>query len=139
MTTSQNDAPLAHGLARLALGVNIALHGLTRLPQISEFAAGMEKKFAETFLPGPLVYATGYGIVLGEAVIGVLLIFGLFLRPALVVGTLLMVLLLTGTCLLQNWEIAGLQMVYVAFYAGLLATLRYDRFSVDYLLSARRG
>lgn len=136
MTT---DTQLAHGLARLGLGVNIAIHGFARLPQVAEFAAGMEQKFAATFLPGPLVYVTGYGILIGEAVIGVLLILGFLLRPALVGGTLLMILLLTGTCLLQNWEIAGLQMVYLGFYAVLLATMSHDRYSLDHLLKRNRA
>lgn len=127
-TLNQN---LAHGLARVALGVNIALHGYTRLPDLAGFAAGMQKQFAGTILPSSLVYGTSYAIVLGEVVIGTLILIGLFLRPALVAGMLLMTLLLFGVCLIQKWEIAGLQMVYVGFYAVVLATLQYDRFSVD--------
>ena len=49
------DKALAHSLARLGLGVDIALHGFVRLPDLSGFAAGMQKQFAETFLPGSLV------------------------------------------------------------------------------------
>jgi hypothetical protein len=55
MNTTQLDQTLAHGLARLGLGVTIALHGFVRLPNLSGFAAGMQKQFAETFLPGSLV------------------------------------------------------------------------------------
>ena len=63
MKTTQLDKALAHGLARLGLGVNIALHGFVRLPNLSGFAADMQKQFAETFLPGPLVYATSSALV----------------------------------------------------------------------------
>jgi thiosulfate dehydrogenase (quinone) large subunit len=122
MNTSELDKALAHGFARLGLGVNIALHGFVRLPNLSGFAADMQKQFAETFLPGPLVYATGYCIVIGETVIGTLLVVGFWLRPALAAGSLLMILLLSGTCLLQNWSVAGLRLGYLAFYAGLFAT-----------------
>jgi uncharacterized membrane protein YphA (DoxX/SURF4 family) len=87
------DAALAHGLARVALGLNIAIHGYTRLPNLAGFANGMVKQFAATFLPGPLVYITGFGIAIGEAVIGTLLFFGLLCRPVLVFGTLLMLLI----------------------------------------------
>jgi thiosulfate dehydrogenase [quinone] large subunit len=125
------DAALAHGLARVALGLNIAIHGYTRLPNLAGFANGMVKQFAATFLPGPLVYVTGFGIAIGEAVIGTLLFFGLLCRPVLVFGTLLMLLLIFGSALIQQWEIASVQMIYVAFYSGLLATVRYDRFSLD--------
>ena len=115
MKTTQLDKALAHGLARLGLGVTIALHGFVRLPDLSGFAAGMQKQFAETFLPGSLVYATGYCIAIGEAIIGTLLVLGLWLRPALAAGSLLMILLLTGTCLLQNWSVAGLQLAIWLF------------------------
>ena len=108
-----------------------------RLPDLSGFAAGMQKQFGETFLPGSLVYATGYCIAIGEAIIGTLLVLGLWLRQALAAGSLLMILLLTGTCLLQNWSVAGLQLGYLAFYAAMLATATCDRFSIDGVLRSR--
>jgi thiosulfate dehydrogenase (quinone) large subunit len=101
------------------------------LPNLAGFASGMVKQFAATVLPGPLVYITGFGIAIGEAVIGTLLFFGLLCRPTLVIGTLLMLLLIFGSALIQQWEIVSVQMIYVAFYAGLLATVRFDRFSLD--------
>ncbi len=90
------DAALAHGLARVALGLNIAMHGYTRLPNLPGFANGMVKQFAGTFLPGQLVYVTGLAIAIGDGAIGILLFFGLLCRPALVIGTLLMLLLIFG-------------------------------------------
>ena len=131
------DKALAHGFARVGLGINIALHGFVRLPNLSGFAADMQQQFAETFLPGPLVYATGYCIAIGEAVTGTLLVLGLWLRPALAAGSLLMILLLSGTCLLQNWSVVCLQLGYLAFYATLLATASCDRFSIDGVLRSR--
>jgi thiosulfate dehydrogenase [quinone] large subunit len=125
------DKELAHGLARLGLGVNIALHGFVRLPKLASFAAGMEKEFAKTVLPGSLVYGMGCGIAIGEAIIGSLLVLGLLLRPALVAGMLLMILLLAGVCLLEKWDVAGLQLTYIGFYAALLATAQFDRYSAD--------
>ena len=125
------DRCIAHALARFGFGVNIALHGLVRLPHIAQFSAGMEKEFAATFLPGGLVYATGFLIAIGEAAIGLLLIVGWLLRPALVAGALLIILLLFGVCLLQKWDVASLQLTYLAFYAVLLATISNDRFSID--------
>jgi thiosulfate dehydrogenase [quinone] large subunit len=127
------DAALSHCLARLALGLNIAVHGYSRLPNLVAFANGMVKQFSATFLPSPLVYITGFGIAIGEGVLGTLLVFGLLLRPALVLGTLLMLLLIFGSALIQQWEIVSVQMIYVAFYVGLLATVRFDRFSLDRL------
>jgi thiosulfate dehydrogenase (quinone) large subunit len=125
------DAALAHALARAALGLDIAMHGYGRLPHLVGFANGIVKQFATTFLPSPLVYITGFGIAIGEAIIGTLLLFGLLLRPALVIGTLLMLLLIFGSAVSQQWEAVSVQLITVAFYIGLLATVRYDRFSLD--------
>jgi thiosulfate dehydrogenase [quinone] large subunit len=91
----------------------------------------MVKQFAATFLPSPLVYITGFGIVIREAVIGTLLVFGLLLRPTLVIAILFMLLLIFGSTLIEQWEIVSVQMITVAYYVGLLATVRYDRFSLD--------
>ena len=40
----------------MALGLNIAMHGYTRLPNLAGFANGMVKQCAATFLSGPPVY-----------------------------------------------------------------------------------
>ncbi|XXF79675.1 DoxX family membrane protein [Myxococcaceae bacterium GXIMD 01537] len=127
---SLSNAQLAHGLARLGLGLNIALHGLVRLPNLGGFAAGMRDSFAQSPLPPVLVHAVSYGIPVAEAVIGVLLLLGLQARLALIAGTCLMLLLITGSCLSQNWSAAGIQMTYLGFYAVLLATLHHDGLSL---------
>ena len=122
---------LAHGLARICLGINIAVHGLARLGHIGAFAAGLRAEFGQTILPGPLVELSGYGIVIGEACIGLLILLGLGLRGALVAGMVLMLILQFGTCLRQDWNAAGAQLIYVGLYAALLATLHWDRCSAD--------
>jgi hypothetical protein len=43
------DTPLAHALARITLGLNIAMHGYGRLPNLVGFTNGMVKQFAGTF------------------------------------------------------------------------------------------
>jgi thiosulfate dehydrogenase [quinone] large subunit len=82
-----SDYALAHGLARLGLGMNIALHGYTRLPNLRGFASGVSEQFAQSILPASVVDVSGYGIAIGEAIIGTLLLLGLFLRPALAAGS----------------------------------------------------
>jgi thiosulfate dehydrogenase (quinone) large subunit len=125
------DLSLAHALARLGLGINIATHGLARIGDISGFAASTEKMFAASWLPTVSVRVMGYCIPPSELTIGMLLILGLFLRPALIVGILLLYLLTFGSSLIQQWEVAGLQLIYIGLYSVLLATAGFDRFSVD--------
>jgi thiosulfate dehydrogenase [quinone] large subunit len=129
-----SDLGLAHGLARLALGLNILAHGLSRIGDIPGFAATIEKMFAATWIPVAAVTVTAYSIPPIELTVGVLLVSGLFLRPVLVVGTLLLCQLTFGSALTQQWDIAGIQLVYVAIYTVLLATAAFDRYSIDRLL-----
>jgi thiosulfate dehydrogenase [quinone] large subunit len=128
-----SDIEMAHGLARLALGLNILAHGLSRIGDIPGFAAGIEKMFATTWLPPAAVTVTAYVTPPVELTVGALLVLGLFLRPALVVGTLQLCVLTFGSALTQQWDSAGIQLVYVAIYTVLLATAGFDRYSMDQL------
>lgn len=47
--------------------LNIALHGLTRLPDLPGFAAGLREQFAKSFLPPSLVTTSAYGIAIWQA------------------------------------------------------------------------
>jgi thiosulfate dehydrogenase [quinone] large subunit len=135
----RSDLGLAVSLARLGLGVNIALHGWTRVFKFAEFAGHLDQQFAHSILPEALVRASGYAIVGAECIIGLLLLAGFALRPALAAGCCLMIVLLFGTCLVQNWSGAGDQLIYLAFYATLLALRTRDRWSLDSVLARARG
>jgi thiosulfate dehydrogenase [quinone] large subunit len=128
------DIEIAHALARLALGLNILAHGISRIGNMPEFAASIEKMFAATWLPSAAVTVTAYAIPPVELAVGTLLVFGLFLRPALIIGTLVLCQLIFGSALIQQWDVAGIQLVYVAVYTALLATAGFDRYSADQLL-----
>jgi thiosulfate dehydrogenase [quinone] large subunit len=106
-------------------------HGLARLPHVPAFVAGTVHSFAATFLPTFSVALTAFTIPPAELVIGAFLVAGLFQRTALILGTLLMIQLTLGTTLIQQWQVAGLQLIYIAVYAALISTLGFDRFSVD--------
>lgn len=138
MKAGYSDAAAAHALARVGLGINIALHGFTRIPRFAEFKQGLLKDFSASPLPAGLVELSAVGIVAAESVIGVLLLLGLFLRGALIAGGGLIFVLLFGVCLIWNWNAAGSQLIYLAFFTVLLATLSHDRYSLD-AWRAKRG
>lgn len=134
------DVSLAYALLRVTLGINIALHGITRIVAgQSTFAASLSKQFAVTTLPHFAVQGFGYVLPWGEAIIGLLLLFGAGTRVALITGALVMAMLTFGTCLVQDWNVAGLQLIYSTVYFLLIAMMRYNRFSIDSLLSRNRG
>lgn len=129
---------LAYALARIGLGLNIALHGAFRLSDLPGFAAGMQASFDKSPVPASLVYAASVGIPVAETLVGAIVCAGLWLRRALVTGTLLMIFLIIGACSAQNWAAASIQMTYLGFYVALIATLEHDALSVDAWRRERR-
>jgi thiosulfate dehydrogenase [quinone] large subunit len=105
-----------HGFARIFTGTHL-----------SGFAHWMVGDMAKAPLPAPLVLATGYVVPCVELVIGLLLLTGLATRFALVLAMLLMLVLMFGVTMQQEWSIAGQQLLY-----GLvLAVLLYGREGLD--------
>jgi len=135
-SSTDRDYSLAYALLRATLGVNIAMHGISRiLAGVGGFAAGLEKEFAATPLPHFAVAAFAQALPWAEAVIGLLILFGVATRVALVLGALLILVLTFGTNLHQDWNVAGLQLIYALAYALLIAFHRYNGFSVDRISS----
>ncbi len=122
----------AYLLLRLTLGINILMHGLSRiLSGLASFAAGMVQQFAHTPLPSPLVHAFAYTLPWSELLIGIAILLGLWTRAALILGALEIIVLTFGIGLTQNWTVAGIQMIYAMVYAILLAFGEYNRWSID--------
>jgi thiosulfate dehydrogenase [quinone] large subunit len=137
--TSTTDLRLAYGLLRLILGVNIAVHGVSRITiGVRSFAQGLVPLFAHSPLPPGVVYAYAVTLPFAEAVAGFLVLLGLESRHAYVFGLLLILSLTFGATLRQDWESAGLQLVYALTYAVLLALREYNSFSVDGWMAAIR-
>jgi thiosulfate dehydrogenase (quinone) large subunit len=127
----QNHKALAYSTFRFALGVVELMHGLVRLPMLAGFAASMAKQFEGTILPGWFVYSFGYVLPFLEGLIGLALILGVFTRWTLAGASLLMSILIFGTCLRSDWAIVGLQMIYaIAFFIALFL-LEHNHYSVD--------
>jgi thiosulfate dehydrogenase (quinone) large subunit len=133
------DRRLAFVSLRFTLGLNILMHGAVRLRILSAFARGMLKQFAETPLPAFTVKVFAYGLPFVEALVGMLLLLGLWTRGALLFGALIMSALVFGTALLSDWNTLAIQMHYVVIYAVLLAFREYNDYSFDALIKARGG
>jgi thiosulfate dehydrogenase [quinone] large subunit len=74
-----------------------------------------------------------FGLVLPwiEAALGLLILFGAATRYALIAASLTILVLTFGSCLRQDWESAGLQLIYAAIYSALLAFRRENAYSID--------
>lgn len=137
-----DDVSLAYALLRITLGLNIFMHGVSRLlAGLGNFVTVMAKTFENTPVPTTLVVIFSYGLPWLEGLIGLLILIGLRTRESLLSGAVLMLLLTFGTALRQDWNVAAIQLLYSIVYALLIAGLRHNAFSVDEKLfsAPRRG
>jgi thiosulfate dehydrogenase (quinone) large subunit len=138
-TSERTDRALAYVLLRLVLGMNILMHGLSRiLAGVTVFAHSLLPEFLGTSLPTASVYAFGLTLPYAEAILGGLLLLGLWTRYACVLGLLLLTTLTFGSALHQDWNAAGIQLVYAIVYAGLLGLRQHNLYSLDAWLFRRK-
>lgn len=121
-------------LLRLAVGASLLGHGLVRLPKLAGFSAWMAGTFQKSMIPAALVTPFSYVLPVAEFITGLLLITGLFTRPALFAGAVIMILLILGTCMIENWEALPSQLIHVAFLATLLSFMEKNSFAIDKLI-----
>ncbi len=128
------DRKMAYLMLRFTLGMDILMHGVVRLPHLSSFADGMVRQFAETPLPAIIVRPFALSIVFLEALLGLLLLIGLWTRWSLLFGGVLISSLVFGTALRSDWNTLAIQMLYALIFAALMATREYNSYSVDTLI-----
>lgn len=139
ISQAQRDRQWAFVIFRLSLGVNIFLHGATRLVNgPGGFADAMSEGFADTLLPHGMVWLFLAILPFVEGLVGLMLILGLGTRVALIVGGLVMTMLIFGTALRSQWAGAGSQLVYALVYYLLLAHASDNFFSLDTLLRGKK-
>jgi thiosulfate dehydrogenase (quinone) large subunit len=122
----------AYALLRLAVGVNLTMHGISRMISgPGEFAAKLVIQFTHAPLPAWSVW--GFALMLPsiETILGLLILLGLRTRAALIAATLLIPVLTFGSALVQDWNSAGIQLTYAMAYSALLFLRRYDGWSID--------
>jgi thiosulfate dehydrogenase [quinone] large subunit len=82
-------------------------------------------------LPAWSVYGFSLTLPVLESLVGFAVLIGFQTRRALIAGMAIMLALIFGSTLHQDWQIAGLQLNYSLVYAILLAGVRCDRYGVD--------
>lgn len=119
---TMSDAVIAYGVLRVTLGINIALHGVSRIMAgQAAFLAYLNHYFEKTpLMPKGVLPFFAIFIMWAETIFGTLVLFGAFTRVALIGGSLVLAMLAFGTNLAQDWGIAGLQLTYALVYYFLL-------------------
>jgi thiosulfate dehydrogenase [quinone] large subunit len=129
---ANDDQRLAYALLRIVVGLNLMMHGVSRMligPGV--FASKLVAQFAHAPLPGWSIWSFGMVLPAIEALLGLLLLVGLRTRAALVAGSLLIMVLTFGSALVQDWSAASIQLSYALIYSVLLFLLRYNGWSLD--------
>ena len=130
-----NNLSVAYALLRITLGINIAIHGISRiLAGPASFAAALSKQFASAPLPHFAVLGFGHVLPWLETLIGLSILFGAFTRAALVAGAALIIVLTFGSTLHQDWDSASIQLIYATVYFILIALRSYNEISIDGLM-----
>ena len=75
----------------------------------------------------------GYVLPILEALVGAAVLFGLQTRRALQAGSILMLVLMFGSSLREDWPTVGIQLTYSVVYCILIAGVRFDGFGIDRL------
>ena len=126
---------LAFLLGRITLGINFAAHGLVRLPKITGFSEGMVKGFQDTLIGiDPFISAFAHSLVFIELLLGIALLIGLQTRKALVVMSIVLMILIFGSSMKEDWAAVGSQMVYVIFGFLMIRGFVETRYSLDAVL-----
>ena len=128
------DITRAYVLLRVTLGLNICLHGVVRwIKGLHSFAESLVPLFAKVLLPPWSVYDFGYVLPILEALVGAAVLFGLQTRRALLAGSILMLVLMFGSSLREDWPTVGIQLTYSVVYCILIAGVQFDGFGIDRL------
>jgi thiosulfate dehydrogenase [quinone] large subunit len=132
-TARSSDAVIAYTILRVSFGANIMLHGVSRIVMgHAAFLAYLTHYFEKTsYVPVGMLslFATVQPWV--ELILGLLLMIGLATRFSLIAGGLVILSLVIGTNLAQDWLVSGLQLIYAFLYYYLLAHLDQNRYSID--------
>jgi thiosulfate dehydrogenase [quinone] large subunit len=127
-------------LFRVVMGMNMVIHGAVRIfGDYQAFTTKMEKIFESTFIPNIFIIVGANLISPLEFIFGFMLILGFKTKESVFILTLNMMLLISGVCILQKWDLAGLQMSYVLYLFFIGNYIEYNNLSVDKLITNKRN
>lgn len=125
-------------LFRLSMGVNMLFHAVNRFYYgHSNFKNWMLTEFEPTFLPNFAISSFALILPYAEGLVGLSLILGLKTKWGLIAGSTIISSLIIGSCLINQWDWVGLQMVYAICFYFLFEKYEQNTLSVDALLKSK--
>lgn len=129
---------IAYALLRSTLGVVFLFSGIGKLLKgPGAFAAGLQERFAGTWLPADLVALFGGLLPYAEAGLGVLLVLGLFNVLALALTGVLVLALTFGAVVEPRPPTVADNLLYALVVFVLLWTSDHNVYALDYFRLGR--
>ncbi|MEM6611748.1 MAG: DoxX family protein [Cyanobacteria bacterium P01_C01_bin.72] len=125
------DVVAAYTFLRIVVGINYFNHGATRIFSLPGFINSMVTTMQDAWIPDFLVRINAALVPPVELIVGVLIAIGLSTRSALIACFVLMAILMYGVTIIQNWDVAGSQLIYNIVLFVLLAGVSFNRISLD--------
>ncbi|WP_312336173.1 MULTISPECIES: DoxX family membrane protein [Sphingobacterium] len=125
---------ISYLMLRILAGISFFGHGLVRIPKLNAFSQWMTGAFSKSILPQSLVTPFSYILPIAEFLIGLLLLLGLFSEKAFAAGFVVMLVLMLGTCLIENWEALPSQMIHALILIVLYQFIAANSFSLDHII-----
>ncbi|MFC5873321.1 DoxX family protein [Chryseobacterium arachidis] len=104
---------------------------MVRLPKLTAFSQWMIETFSKSMLPQSLISPFSYILPVAEFTIGILLILGIFSPKVIIAGFVVMIILMFGTCLIENWEALPSQMMHAIILVVLYQFISANSISLD--------
>ena len=101
-------------LARLPIAMSMFGHGLERLPKLQSFSSHLVGQFSKSIISLALATPFSYILPFLELLTGMLLLLGFFTRFSCILGVLIMLALIFGSSMLEQWENVFTQIIYGA-------------------------
>ena len=122
---------IAYLIVRIAIGLSMFGHGSVRLPKLQAFSEGMSKNFENSMLPEILTLPFSYILPIAEFIIGLLLILGCFTRISAIAGSVVLLSLIFGSSLIENWNAIPTQLIHIAFFAYVIQHMESNTYAID--------
>jgi len=129
--------PLTFLLLRLGMGASLLGHGLVRLPKLAGFSNWMTTLFSHSMIPKLLVLPFSYLLPIAEFLIGTMLVLGLLTKQALLAGSIVMLILIFGSCMIEEWSALPSQVIHLFILSALLSQLPLNSFATDHLFNKK--
>lgn len=128
---SQIMKSVSYLMVRLGIGISMLGHGLVRIPKLNAFSEGMINNFQSAPLPDFLLIPFSFALPFIEFLLGLLLIIGWQTKRAAIVGGFLMLALIAGTSLIENWSALPSQMIHLLFFILVYEFNQANAFALD--------